>query len=41
MSSTETHEQTKEELLEKIEGQQMLIDELLAEKEAESRLDYP
>lgn len=41
MSMTETHEQTKEELLEKIEAQQMLIDELLAEKEAESRLDYP
>ncbi|MDZ7835518.1 MAG: hypothetical protein U5K84_09625 [Alkalibacterium sp.] len=41
MSRTMTTDHTKEELIEKIEAQQMLIDELLAEKESESRLDYP
>ncbi|SFC46659.1 PAS domain S-box-containing protein/diguanylate cyclase (GGDEF) domain-containing protein [Alkalibacterium subtropicum] len=34
-------EKTKEELLLKINAQKMLIDELLAEKEAEVKLDYP
>ncbi|MDN6194289.1 MAG: sensor domain-containing diguanylate cyclase [Alkalibacterium sp.] len=33
--------QTKEELLLKIKNQKLLIDELLAEKEAEAKLDYP
>ena len=34
-------ERTKEELLLKINEQKMLIDELLAEKAAEAKLDYP
>ncbi|WP_368644758.1 sensor domain-containing diguanylate cyclase [Alkalibacterium putridalgicola] len=39
--SEQLHERTKEELLFKIKEQQMLIDELLAEKAAEAKLDYP
>lgn len=41
MSAEKLSERSKEELLFKINEQQMLIDELLKEKEAEAKLDYP
>lgn len=41
MNVESLRQRTKEELLLKIQEQQMLIDELLEEKEAETKLDYP
>lgn len=39
--SNDLRKQTKDDLLFKIKEQEMLIDELLAEKAAEAKLDYP
>lgn len=36
-----TDDISREELIEKLNAQNLLIQELLAEKEAETKLDYP